>query len=834
MKSSSGGMIVVFLSISVWTAAARAQTCPKAELRVDNDIAGSGYSEEKPENWESRDVGACHKTYRYLSQYIGDRTRKGKAIWKPKVTVSGWYAIRSGWRATENRASSVAYLVYDDLGNTRKTTIDQRGDGCKYVELGEHFCKAGGQCRVVLDGNNGQSAAADMTIFTLTRCEGQPPADAGAPDSGAGACDGIRKIASHEVCGETANSCQGVFAKGEGCEKYCAAAGMVCTARFGGEPGCQKEPRNPIPCGASNGHLSDWCECQHVGPPDAGPADISPPDNAPPDSGSADTGPAEPPPQQPGALRRVGGVLQFCGAPVRLVGYGDYGLLAEEAFDFNPFLDQLRTKRLNLVRVWIPYQFAASLAPFAGAKGSWDLRRINEGLIQRLRSFVAAAAQRNIVVQVTVFDSVGLEGDDKSGNRWINSFYRPGNHISPWPRNKEEFNRFPGRDDPPVWKEIHQPYIARAVSAICDQPNVIYEIMNEPDGSGAEPGIGVRGFVDAAAAEIRASFRQPQCTGSRVISANDHTMRAMDVDEVDVISMHLGPSMPVSRIPDFLALGKPVIISNDGDDTQTSTKYGFGALSNADRARRIAGFAAAAFDRKYETGHAHLEILDKDINGASWKSQNYEPRHANTTMEILDALGPFSITPPASCGAPPEVPDAGLPDEDGPDGGKPDEETPDGGAEPDSQAPDAGDGICRSDQECAEDQFCNIDLGVCVLRDTDSGGPPPPPEGDAFVDDVPAADSDGAPPAGGCIKDTDCKGSRICIEGVCTDPAASQQRPAARTDAGAAAISGQTAGGGCGCDLQPRRGDPGAWWWLAAAAALVIRRRWPPRPRARR
>jgi len=66
--------------------------CPVGTvITVDNDTPASGYSEEKPANWVSHSVEACLGTYRYLSQYVGDGSRKGKAIWQPKIAVSGNY-----------------------------------------------------------------------------------------------------------------------------------------------------------------------------------------------------------------------------------------------------------------------------------------------------------------------------------------------------------------------------------------------------------------------------------------------------------------------------------------------------------------------------------------------------------------------------------------------------------------------------------------------------------------------------------------------------------------------------------------------------------------------
>jgi len=63
-----------------------------------------------------------------------------------------------------------------------------------------------------------------------------------------------------EVCETGPGFCAGVFTDGAGCAAYCAPAGLACTARFGGEPGCIKEPENVWDCAADNGHQSDWCE----------------------------------------------------------------------------------------------------------------------------------------------------------------------------------------------------------------------------------------------------------------------------------------------------------------------------------------------------------------------------------------------------------------------------------------------------------------------------------------------------------------------------------------------------------------------------------------------
>jgi hypothetical protein len=64
-----------------------------------------------------------------------------------------------------------------------------------------------------------------------------------------------------EVCVKEDHLCAGVYTDGAGCQAYCTAAGLVCVARYGGEPGCQKEPEYAIDCDEQNTHKSDWCEC---------------------------------------------------------------------------------------------------------------------------------------------------------------------------------------------------------------------------------------------------------------------------------------------------------------------------------------------------------------------------------------------------------------------------------------------------------------------------------------------------------------------------------------------------------------------------------------------
>jgi MYXO-CTERM domain-containing protein len=245
-----------------------AAACPiGTTVSVDNDTPGSGYSEDKPQNWLSNNVSACQGTYRYLSHTVGDGTRKDKATWKPKIAEAGYYEVTTSFRATENRTTDADYVLYDDKGGSTKKVINQQqGSGCTKVVVGTAYCAPGGNCRLVLDGtDDGQSDSTDVTTFKLVSCDGS--GDAG---TGTNPCAAISQNPSYELCDSSPTTCAGVFTDGSGCTQFCAAAGMTCVARFGGEPGCQKEANTPIPCGADNGHGSDYCECVGSASPDAG------------------------------------------------------------------------------------------------------------------------------------------------------------------------------------------------------------------------------------------------------------------------------------------------------------------------------------------------------------------------------------------------------------------------------------------------------------------------------------------------------------------------------------------------------------------------------------
>lgn len=92
-------------------------------------------------------------------------------------------------------------------------------------------------------------------------CDAGETCDAGQCEAAPVDCAPIANHPTFELCDSSPTHCAGVFTNYEGCTAFCAAAGLVCSARNGGEPGCLQEPQIVLSCGENNGHQSDWCVC---------------------------------------------------------------------------------------------------------------------------------------------------------------------------------------------------------------------------------------------------------------------------------------------------------------------------------------------------------------------------------------------------------------------------------------------------------------------------------------------------------------------------------------------------------------------------------------------
>lgn len=329
-------------------------------------------------------------------------------------------------------------------------------------------------------------------------------------------------------------------------------------------------------------------------------------------------------------IERSGDTLVRGGQPVTLVGYGCYGILTESDFDYETYFGALQSYGINFVRVWGNYHWTNDLIPFVGTRNNADLTKLSDPYFARLGALVAAAEAHDIIVLFTLWDSVCLEGAADSGNRWVNCPYRSGNNAQSYCAAPTDFDDVPPDSDPPIWTQSHLPYMTRVVATLGDRDNVIYEIMNEP-----YPGYGDQTFHDTAIDALYGLLHQPQHVGSKLIATNDGPLSNAGNPKVDLVSYH---AHDPGQADDHNGLQRPVVISNDGDASQSSTSL----PGAAERAARVLAFAKGALGSGAAKGHNHLEILDKDIYGASWGGQDYDPKVGNITHSILETLAPFA------------------------------------------------------------------------------------------------------------------------------------------------------------------------------------------------
>lgn len=230
-----------------------------------------------------------------------------------------------------------------------------------------------------------------------------------------------------------------------------------------------------------------------------------------------------------------------CADPMRLMGYSWMGALTGLNFQLEAYLDALKgygTNGINLTRVWAIEQWTAMqvectsgcspsmLTPFNRASGRYNLNVPNPVFYARLRALAQTAADRGVVVQLTLFDKHGLIKPHEAG-RW---------QVSPYKRcnNWQDYyllNALPGcptactacpaqsgvcdsctkprpdfiywaETDPPIGA-VHRAYLRNVAREVGGIGNVMLEIFNEARGDVDWPMADLEGFQASVAYELR-------------------------------------------------------------------------------------------------------------------------------------------------------------------------------------------------------------------------------------------------------------------------------------------------------------------------------------------
>ena len=191
---------------------------------------------------------------------------------------------------------------------------------------------------------------------------------------------------------------------------------------------------------------------------------------------------------------------------IQLVGFSSMGAVVGDNFNITQYLDTLEDYGVNLTRVWAVEQWTALAVRKAGAphtdqgitpfkvlgNGQWDLDQISSTFLSRLKSFVQQAAQRGIVVQVTLFDRHGLKNVSCGSNAlcygsWMGSPYNSALNVngvfSAGPSGQPPANFLDTSGQ--AWDLNYSYFASAVVNALRSEGNVIFEIMNEPRAQGA-------------------------------------------------------------------------------------------------------------------------------------------------------------------------------------------------------------------------------------------------------------------------------------------------------------------------------------------------------------
>jgi len=175
---------------------------------------------------------------------------------------------------------------------------------------------------------------------------------------------------------------------------------------------------------------------------------------------------------------------------------------APEQFDFSAYLDLLRERGHNFIRLWRWEQFRSQVgggsAHFCAMPQPWrrtgprtandgrpkfDLAAFDPAYFDRLRQRVLTAGNAGIYVSVMLFEGFGLHLTPPPDNVAGHPFHAANNVNQVGIASIVEYQVLPL--DPRV-QALQEAYLRKVVDTLHDLPNVLYEVANESSGASAE------------------------------------------------------------------------------------------------------------------------------------------------------------------------------------------------------------------------------------------------------------------------------------------------------------------------------------------------------------
>jgi hypothetical protein len=172
-----------------------------------------------------------------------------------------------------------------------------------------------------------------------------------------------------------------------------------------------------------------------------------------------------------------------------------------EVFDYDAYLDFLKERGHNFIRLWRWEQFRSLAAdgafhlcmapqPWArtgpgfatDGKARFDLERLDNEFFDRLRDRVVAAGQAGLYVGVMLFDGWALHLSPSPNHVEGHPFHADNNINSVSIASVKDYMAIPL--DPQV-RAVQEAYIRQVVDTLHDLPNVLWEVANEAPGGGS-------------------------------------------------------------------------------------------------------------------------------------------------------------------------------------------------------------------------------------------------------------------------------------------------------------------------------------------------------------
>jgi hypothetical protein len=266
------------------------------------------------------------------------------------------------------------------------------------------------------------------------------------------------------------------------------------------------------------------------------------------------------------------------------VGVDLQQLGSDTAIDFRRAIDLLASYDINKIRLWIITSFLgdwdANLFPYRKVGDKWDLDEWDDRYWERMKAVISYARCRNMIVEISIFEILGLreyarDGANKpylfSRDDNIQGFGKPNQNGTLIP----QFYQLDYRENGRSWLEVQRRLIDKTVAELGDFDNVFFDIMNEWPGGRQEVA-----NINAYVPWMQEMIRYLRSRTTRVIGAHTHgigyprnaeafeatSSLFWDMPELDSLNFHLYLNEP-REISDRLSshqLKDKMLLNNEG------------------------------------------------------------------------------------------------------------------------------------------------------------------------------------------------------------------------------------------------------------------------------